>query len=112
METNTVSLQDTGTDQLRLSDDITSLLEDDTSDEHITSSEHINSNELNTSDPVTTTDQIYTFQEGTPVLTVEAFNDIVQGGRNKSPILIGDTDQEFFRIKEQGFAQCMQRFDN
>jgi hypothetical protein len=47
-----------------------------------------------------------------PCSQVEAFNDIVHGGRNKSPILVGDSDQEFFRIKEQRFAQCMQRFDN
>jgi hypothetical protein len=26
------------------------------------------------------------------------FNDIVQGGKNKSPTLVDDTDQEFFKI--------------
>jgi hypothetical protein len=76
METNAVSPQDTGTDQLRLSDDITSLLDEDTSGEHITTNEHFTSNEHINTDPEQTGDLVHTFQGETPVLTVEAFNDI------------------------------------
>ncbi len=99
-------LLDIGTHQSRPSSDITDLLGDGPSSEHITSNEHI------TPDAAQIRNSNHTFQEGTPVLTVEVFNDIVQGGRNKSPILVDDSDQEFFKIKEQRFAQHMQRFDN
>jgi hypothetical protein len=99
-------LQDIGIHQSRPSSDITDLLGDGASSEHITSNKHITSNPAQIRNPN------YTFQGGTPVLTVEAFNDIVQGGRNKSPTLVDDTDQEFFKIKEHRFAQHMQRFDN
>ncbi len=100
--------QDAGIDQLslRLSDDITVLLEDSAAGGQVNPGGHSNPDQAET-------EQIKTHQEGAPVLTVEAFNDIVQGGRSKSPILIDDTDhQDFFKIKEQRFAQCMERFDN
>jgi hypothetical protein len=98
--------QDAGIDHLRLSDDISVLLEDSTAGEQANTEGHSNAGQ---GDP----EQIKTHQEGTPVLTVEAFNDIVRGGRSKSPILIDDSDrQDFFQVKERRFAQCMERFDN
>jgi hypothetical protein len=98
--------QDAGLDQLRLYDDISALLEDSAAGEQINTEVLSNADQA---DP----DQIKTHQEGTPVLTVEAFNDIVRGGRSKSPILIDDQDhQDFYQVKERRFAQCMERFDN
>jgi hypothetical protein len=112
MESNTstnqedIGQQDAGIDHLRLSDDISVLLEDSAAGDRVNTEERGNADEGNP-------EQIKTHQEGTPVLTVEAFNDIVRGGRSKSPILIDDTDhQDFFQVKERRFAQCMERFDN
>jgi hypothetical protein len=98
--------QDAGIDHLRLSNDITVLLEDSAAGEQVNPEGRSNPDQAET-------EQIKTHQEGAPILTVEVFNDIVQGGRSKSPILIDDTDhQDFFQVKERRFAQCMERFDN
>jgi hypothetical protein len=101
--------QDSSIDQLRLSDDITILLEGSGADGQV------NTEVLGNSDQVDP-EQIRTYQahqEGTPVLTVEAFNDIVRGGRSKSPVLVeGTNHHDFFQFKERKFAQCMQEFDN
>jgi hypothetical protein len=54
----------------------------------------------------------HTFQEGAPILTFEACNDIIKGGRSELPILSHTTDQEFFKIKVRRFTQHMQKFVN
>jgi hypothetical protein len=83
-------------------------LEGNTSNEHVISQE----NNSGLQDPEQISRTNHPIQEGAPILTIEVCNGIVKGGRNKSPILINDADQEFFKIKEQRFTQIMQKFDN
>ncbi len=94
---NEEGLQDTDTNQSDLSADITDLLNERATVEH-DATEQI-TEESKQSDP----EQIithHTIQESTPILTIEAFNDIVKGGRSESPSLVYSTEREFFKIKE------------
>ncbi len=103
------NLQDVGTNQSQLPGDITDLLEGSTSKEHIIAEE--SETETQVLEQIIRTNH-HTNHERAPILTIEAFNNIFQGGKNKSPILIHETDQEFFRIKEQPYTQNMEEFDN
>jgi hypothetical protein len=106
---NEEGLQDTGTNQSDLSADTTDLLNERATVER-DATEQI-TEESKQSDP----EQIithHTIQESTPILTIEAFNDIVKGGRSESPSLVYSTEREFFKIKEHRFTQGMHKYDN
>jgi hypothetical protein len=106
---NEEGLQDCGTNQSDLSADITDLLnesatvERNTTEQITEESKQSDPEQINTNHPA---------QGGTPILTIEAFNDIVKGGRSESPSLVYSTEQEFFEIKEHRFTRDMHRFDN
>jgi hypothetical protein len=106
---NEEDLQDTGTNQSDLSADITDLLNERATVERDATGQI--TEESKQSDP----EQIithHTIQESTPILTIEAFNDIVKGGRSESPSLVYSTEREFFKIKKHRFTQGMHKYDN
>jgi hypothetical protein len=106
---NEDGLQDSGTNQSDLSADITDLLigraavERDSTEQITEGSSQSDPAQINTH---------HTIQEGTPILTVEAFNDIVKGGRSESPSLAYSTEREFFTVKENCFTRGMHKYDN
>ena len=103
------SVQDAGTHHSDLSADITDLLNERETVERSATEQITEGSKQSDPDQIITH---HTIQEGTPILTIEAFNDIVKGGRSESPSLVYSTDREFFKIKEDRFTRGMHKYDN
>jgi hypothetical protein len=106
---NEEGLQDTGTNQSDHSADITDLLNERATVERDATEQITEGSKQSDPEQIITH---HTIQEGTPILTIEAFNDIVKGGRSEPPSLVYSTEREFFKIKEHRFTQGMHKYDD
>ena len=96
------SVQDAGTNHSDLSADITDLLNERETFERSATEQITEGSKQSDSEQIITH---HKSQGGTPILTIEAFNDIVKGGRSGSPSLVYSTEREFFEIREHRFTE-------
>ncbi len=101
-------LQEADTSQLEPSGGISDLLNGTSTVEHIAPEQFTEGSKQVDPEQIITH---HTVHEGAPILTIEAFNDIVEGGR-ESPTLVYSTEPEFFKVKELRFTRGMHKFDH